>query len=63
MTIAVRDGRVRILWPERRWVDFDTLIVWAKDAVANGDADGPVEGLESAITILSDTGAVTFASR
>jgi len=55
---------VRILYPEARVVSDETIIGWAKDAIANGetDADGFDGSLESAIYLLDDIGAVTFAN-
>lgn len=54
---------VRIIFPENRMVSPETLIGWAKDAVANGDTepDGFDGSLESAMYLLEDIGQVTFA--
>jgi hypothetical protein len=53
----------RILYPEQRTVSGETIISWATDAIANGEADG--EGfdgsVESAMYVLDDAGLVTFA--
>ena len=52
-----------ILYPERRTVSPETIIGWARDAVADGEAsaDDFDGSLESAKAILEDAGLVTFA--
>jgi hypothetical protein len=54
-----------IIWPERKTVTAEQLIMWAKDDVCNGDTDiftdpASVITVEDAITVLNDSGSVTF---
>jgi hypothetical protein len=58
-----------IVYPERRWVTADRLIIWACDAVANGDTsiEATREEIQAdvglAIEILHDSGYATVTTR
>jgi len=52
---------VRIVWPDEMIVRDEQIIMWAKDAIANGEAnqdewDGTVP---SAVSLLADIGTIT----
>jgi hypothetical protein len=52
-----------MIYPETCFVPDETVIQWAKDAVANGDVEGPDPAdLYEAMEILADIGDCTFAS-
>lgn len=53
-----------IVYPERRMVSGEQLIVWAQDDIENGDSDlfenaDDVRTVEDAIKVLHDAGTVT----
>lgn len=53
-----------IVYPERRVVSAERLIMWAQDDIANGKSDvfaspDEVETVEQAIRVLNDSGTVT----
>jgi hypothetical protein len=52
---------VRVIYPERRTVSEETVIGWARDAVANGEAESFDGTLDDAMELLEDIGEVTFA--
>lgn len=49
-----------IVWPERRFLSDTDLISWANDILADND-ESPIDNLDDAVTILDDSGEVTFA--
>ncbi len=54
-----------MIWPQKRKVTADQLIVWAQDDIANGasflfQAPDEVRTLEDAIMVLNDSGTVTL---
>lgn len=54
---------VHILYPEDRWVSPEKIMLWAKDAYADGEIDHEPEDLEDAIEMLQDAGIITVPKK
>lgn len=48
----------RLIYPERRTVTNAQLLIWADDALANGETQEKAETVEDAIRILEDLGHI-----
>lgn len=69
---GVSAERHYIIWPQRRWVDGETLVTWARDAYDTAHPDGmqdvghspaaiaAVPNSTAARELLNDYGDVTF---
>ncbi len=57
------DVMVQLLYPERRKVSASKIIMWAKDAYADGDIDHEPENIEDAIEMLQDAGIITVSKK
>jgi hypothetical protein len=51
---------IRVIWPEHRLLSADDVLMYARDAFANGEADREPEDVADAIAILNDLGHFTF---
>ena len=54
---------IHLLYPEKRKVSEETLMIWAKDAFANNETEEIAETVEDAIRILEDIGHITVDRR
>lgn len=51
-----------VLWPERRNVPSETLLMWAKDAFANNEIEREPIDAHDAAALLHDAGLITLAN-
>jgi hypothetical protein len=61
-----RPGQVLVLWPDKRWVDEDTIKGWACDALVDeeGKEQEPADiDIDEAIDIVNHYGYATTARR
>ena len=54
---------IKLIYPEKREVSEETLLIWAKDAFADGETEEIPETVDDAIRILEDIGYITINRR
>lgn len=54
--------RIHIVYPEDRHVESDVVMGWASDAFADGDIEYMPTDINDAMSLLEDTGKVTFSA-
>ena len=50
-----------LVYPEKRWVSEDQILIWGADAVENGDIENVPDGhVLDALAALEDIGVLTY---